>query len=349
MACSASLFAPRHAGRRSAGTGSARRAGPGTPPGGTAREKTGSSRCRSPRGAVVQVDVGRSPSPAARQRRRVHREAVVLRGDLDAAGGEVLHRLVGAVVAELQLVRAAAERQRRGSGGRGRCRRSARGPRSAAHRLDEVRHRLGIAGAVREEDAVRLALEHRRPPSVQAGTTVTSQPAARELAQDVQLDAGVVGDDLKRGARRRGVAARRGPTRPRSQRTARSTRDLAHQVAPDQAGQRARPLAQAARASRSPVEMMPSCAPWSRRWRVRARVSMPWMPTMPCVSQVGVEASRAPRQFDGHGAGLLHDEAVHPRPARLDVLRRSRRSCRSAGRSSVTIWPRYDGSVRISW
>ena len=42
----------------------------------------------------------------------VHREAVVLAGDLDLAGGEVLHRLVGAAMAAVQLVGARAERQR---------------------------------------------------------------------------------------------------------------------------------------------------------------------------------------------------------------------------------------------
>jgi polyhydroxyalkanoate synthesis regulator phasin len=41
---------------------------------------------------------------------RVHREAVVLRRDLDAAGQLVEHRLVDAAVAEGQLVRAEAER-----------------------------------------------------------------------------------------------------------------------------------------------------------------------------------------------------------------------------------------------
>ena len=41
--------------------------------------------------------------------RGVDREAVIVRGDLDLAGGHVLHRLVDATVAELQLVGAEAE------------------------------------------------------------------------------------------------------------------------------------------------------------------------------------------------------------------------------------------------
>jgi hypothetical protein len=47
-----------------------------------------------------------------RQRLRVDREGVVLRGDLDAAGDEVAHRVVRAVVAEGHLVRLRAEDDR---------------------------------------------------------------------------------------------------------------------------------------------------------------------------------------------------------------------------------------------
>ena len=46
-----------------------------------------------------------------RPRRRVHREAVVVAGDRDGAGGEVLDRLVHAPVAERHLVGASAERE----------------------------------------------------------------------------------------------------------------------------------------------------------------------------------------------------------------------------------------------
>ncbi len=62
---------------------------------------------------------------AIRRSDRVDGEAVVLRGDGDLAGGQVLHRLVAAAVAELELVSVLpAERAARGAGGRGRCRRS---------------------------------------------------------------------------------------------------------------------------------------------------------------------------------------------------------------------------------
>src|SRR5438552_4047056 len=60
--------------------------------------------------SVVQMNVCRLHG--FRERLEVDAEAVVLRRDLDAAGREVFHRLVAAAVAELELVRRAAERER---------------------------------------------------------------------------------------------------------------------------------------------------------------------------------------------------------------------------------------------
>jgi len=61
-------------------------------------------------GAVEQRDV--RDLGALRQRLRNDAEAVVLRGDLDLARGQVLDRLVGAAMAALHLARLAAERKR---------------------------------------------------------------------------------------------------------------------------------------------------------------------------------------------------------------------------------------------
>jgi hypothetical protein len=44
-----------------------------------------------------------------RQRFRVHREAVILRGDFHLAGFQIFHRLVAATMAELELERFSAE------------------------------------------------------------------------------------------------------------------------------------------------------------------------------------------------------------------------------------------------
>src|SRR5947208_1523424 len=59
-------------------------------------------------GAVVQVHVG-DLEFRLRQGRRIDGKAVVLRGDVDPAGAEVLHRLIPAAVPELQLERLPAE------------------------------------------------------------------------------------------------------------------------------------------------------------------------------------------------------------------------------------------------
>jgi hypothetical protein len=57
---------------------------------------------------VVEVDVGDLDAGFV-ERVHVDHEVVVLRGDLDLAGGELLDRVVAAVVAELEAARAAAE------------------------------------------------------------------------------------------------------------------------------------------------------------------------------------------------------------------------------------------------
>src|SRR5262249_4398772 len=54
-------------------------------------------------GAIVQVHVCHLGAVA--ERVHVDHEAVILRRDLDLAGGEVLHRLVAAVMPELELAR----------------------------------------------------------------------------------------------------------------------------------------------------------------------------------------------------------------------------------------------------
>src|SRR5712692_9551024 len=61
-------------------------------------------------GPIVQIDVGLL-EPDLRHGLGVDGEAVILRRDLDAARGQIAHRMIGAVVSELELVGAAAEGQ----------------------------------------------------------------------------------------------------------------------------------------------------------------------------------------------------------------------------------------------
>ena len=114
---------------------------------------------------VVQIDVGDEhpavPAVTVRGRNRladrgVDGEAEVVRGDLDLAGGRVLDRLVDAAVAELELVRAEPQRAAQQLIAKA----DAEERVSGVQHLAQQRHlRLGllrVAGAVREEHAVRV-------------------------------------------------------------------------------------------------------------------------------------------------------------------------------------------------
>ena len=98
-------------------------------------------------------------TPSRRLLARAHREAVVLRRDLDHAGTQVLDRVVGAAVAELELVGVQAERQSEelvaeADAEDGHLAQQARDG------LDGVGHGGRVAGAVAEEDAVGRQAQH---------------------------------------------------------------------------------------------------------------------------------------------------------------------------------------------
>ena len=114
--------------------------------------------------------------------RRLDREAVVVRGDLDAAGGLVEHRLVDAAVPERAACRCRGRGRGRGAGCRSRCRRTA------------ARRRARCAGARRGRPRPpgRPGRSSRRPqrarwrgcPSIvtSCGSTCTSKPRAARLS-----------------------------------------------------------------------------------------------------------------------------------------------------------------------
>ena len=111
-------------------------------------------------GAVVEVDVrelglaevGLQP----RARLAAHREAVVLRGDRDAAGAQVLDRVVGAAVAERELERLQPDRAREQLVAEADAEHRL-APDQRADGVDDVVERGGVAGAGHEEDAVGVA------------------------------------------------------------------------------------------------------------------------------------------------------------------------------------------------
>src|SRR5207248_693160 len=122
-------------------------------------------------------------------------EVMVVGGDLDLARAQLLYRMIAAVVAELQLVGFAAERESNQLMSQADAE-YRRFPEQAANVFDGVRAWLGITGAVGQKNAVWLKCEHifcrrlrRHHRHVAA--------LAGEHPQDVVLDAVVVSNYMK--------------------------------------------------------------------------------------------------------------------------------------------------------
>ncbi len=146
-------------------------------------------------GTVEERDVGLLD--VLRQALGVDGEAVVHRGDLDLAGGEVLHRMIGTVVALVHLLRLAADGEAE----------KLVAETDAEHRLAGFHQRLDgrdgvlarggrVARAVREEDAVGVVAQHIL--GCRGGRYDGDARALfGELAQDVALGAEIDGDDVE--------------------------------------------------------------------------------------------------------------------------------------------------------
>jgi hypothetical protein len=159
---------------------------------------------------VVQVDLG-DDRAALLQRLGVGGEAVVLRRDRDLAGLEVLHRLVAAAVAELELESRAAERVGEHlmteADAEDRVVRQ-----QAADGLVDVGQGGRVAGAVREEHRVHAVFAHLLV-SRCGGEHMHVEAVADELAEDGELRAVVEGRNLElllRRDRQRPAWCRRG-------------------------------------------------------------------------------------------------------------------------------------------
>src|SRR5712691_7250761 len=264
--------------------------------------------------AVVQVDVRRLPAVGLGGR-RVHGEPVVLRRDRDLRRREVLHWMVGAVVAELELVGAAAAGEPHDLVAEADAE-DRQAPEQRAHRVDQVRHALRIAGAVREEHAVWLPLEDggRRRRRGHHGDVATRHT---ELTEDVPLYSAVVGDDREARGGRRHVAARELPA-ALAPAVGLGGRHLRDEVAADEPRQRARPRQElrGVVSDRRDDPVLGAVVP--EVTRERARVD-PLDADDAVAAQVVVEA-RAGAEVRRDGRRLFDDEAVHPRLPRLDVL-----------------------------
>ena len=130
------------------------------------------------------------------QRRLVDGETVVLRRDQHAAGLDFEHGVVGAVVTELHLDGLRAHRETEDlvaeADAEDRCAVSEEFTRG----LDRIRARLRIAGAVREKDTVRCQRHDIRSRGLRRHDRHAAAVVG-EQAQDVALDAEVVGHDVQ--------------------------------------------------------------------------------------------------------------------------------------------------------
>ena len=265
-------------------------------------------------------EVGHGHPDAGRQRGRVHRVVVVLRGDPHRAGGLVAHRVVGAVVAEAQLVGPAAERE---------------GEQLVAEADAEQRHpaqelRGSSPGRRRPRPGRPARWRPRRPRASSAriaaapasgGTTDDLGAGADEVAQDRALGAAVDHDDdaARRpggsgdgacGWRRRATA--RAPARHASVSVRATSRVRSQPSVPRAARDQLAQLAALGLARRTPAR--PGSAPFSRRWSTSARVSNPHPTGTPCASSRS-SSRPAARQFEGTSDEVGNDQPLAPTPA----------------------------------
>ncbi len=144
--------------------------------------------------AVEQRDVG--DAAVGRQRVGVDREAVVLRGDHDLPAVEVLDRVVGAVVSEFHFECACARSERHDLMAEADAESGDAALDDVARGGDGVVARPRVARPVGQEHPVRI--ERQRFGRAGPGRQHRHLAAALgEHAQDIGLDAEIVGDDVK--------------------------------------------------------------------------------------------------------------------------------------------------------
>ena len=258
-----------------------------------------------------------------RQRLVVHREAVVLAGDLDPPGREVLHRLVGAAMAAVELVGARRPAPAPAAGGRGRCRTPAC-PRPARPGSPAPRSRRSPPGR-------RGRWRGTRRPARGAGCPRRSRSPAPPSPGSRQPPGSAGCCAWRRNRpRRRGAAAPVCRPKPSGQAHSRlvpgiglRAGDLLREVhalqpRPGRAPARAARRGRTARRPDRPARR--SAAPPSRMRSVSARVSTPAMPGHVLRPQPGIERLGARASCDGSVTSCF---TTRPRAAivgRLDVL-----------------------------
>ena len=282
-------------------TGSGCRAGPGSPRGGTAPRSPGSSRWRKPSTVPSFRLMCVSTMLGLLEQLRVDREAVVLRGDLDLAGLEVHDRMVRAAVAELELegLAAAGEAEdlvaEADAEDRQPCRRTPSPPRSrrcTGSGSPGPFERKTPSGSSASTSCgawswrAPPSRRSRRPPGC-AGCCASCRSRRRRRGSALAWR----GDGLALEHRHQ-IAARAAPPGSKAHGFAQVTsRARSSPIIEREAARLAPP---ATSRSGSSVEMTPRLAPWVRRCRVSARVSISLIPTI-AVARRGSGASSPER------------------------------------------------------
>ena len=123
---------------------------------------------------IVQIDVGNFDI-AGFQRIRVNGEPVILRGDLHPSSRVVQHRMVCAVMSELQLVRLRSQCQAQQLMTQTNAENGSLAD-QLANIVDLRSERLRVAGTIGKEDTPSGFKARTSSAEVIAGTTVTRQP-----------------------------------------------------------------------------------------------------------------------------------------------------------------------------
>ena len=130
----------------------------------------------------------------ARQRRFVDGETVILAGNHDPAAGQVDDRMIRAVMAEFHLQRLRANGQAENLVAEANAEQRNLALDELARRGDRVIAGLRIARAVREEHAIRLQCQRVAGGGLRRHDDHFAA-AIDQHAQDIALDAEIVGDD----------------------------------------------------------------------------------------------------------------------------------------------------------
>ena len=223
---------------------------------------------------------------------------MVLRGDLDPAGLEVLDRVVGAAVAERQLEGLEADRAAEQLVAEADAEHRPRAD-ELAERVDDVVERGRVAGAVGEEDRVGVAGERARPAWRCTGAARPSRRAATRL-RTIEPLMPVSIAAIRGRRRRRAWSARAGVT----------SRARSRPVIGGSAAISSRASRSAIRSGKTP----PRIAPASRMWRTSARVSTPVIAGTPQSPSQSSQPRSAP------GASSVFVGRAHDRGARLDAV-----------------------------